>query len=370
MQPWARGRVAKCGRVRIAGTVGLGTRERPGAPGELGAHFDRVVRCGSVWECPTCSLAIRAERCAEIEHAAGWWRDGGGALAQLTLTVRHAWSHDPKVTRRGLMRAWGKLASGAPWQRWCADAGLAGWIRSVEVTHGPNGWHPHLHVLLFVSSAAGDPGALAALRARLVARWCDAVAGELGEEQRPDDAHGVDLRAAHVAGYLSKVALELTAAQNKTAGAARAGYRTPWQIAADFRAWGDDDDLQLWRRYCDAMRGARFVEWSRGRMNLRAASGLGDERTDEQVAEGSAGAEAHVADIPAEVWDARRDDVTWQLAVLRAAELRDRARLVELVPGILWPSAPAPRGLALPGARWRHIVCGPEVCPRANDPAT
>lgn len=374
LQPFARGRVAKCGRVRIADAVGLGVRSRPGGDaGELGAHFDGLVRCGSVWECASCSLAIRAERCADIEHVAGWWRDRAGGLLMLTLTVRHAWDHEVKASRRGLMKAWARVARGRPWEKWCDLAGLAGWVRSVEVTHGRNGWHPHLHVLLFVGAGAVDPAAVAQLRARLADRWADAVAAQLGEAQRPDDVHGVDLRPAHVAGYLSKVALELTAAQNKTAGAGRVGSRTPWQIAADFRAWGDDDDLQLWRRYCDGMKGARFVEWSRGRMDIRRASGLGAERSDEEIAEGSAGAEQHVCDVPADVWDARRDDVAWQLAVLRAAELRDVAQLAELIPGAVWPSVPIPLPVAVPGRTFREVWlgdAGPEVCPTASEPAT
>ncbi|MCP4961098.1 MAG: hypothetical protein GY925_17765 [Actinomycetia bacterium] len=30
-----------------------------------------------------------------------------------------------------------------------AEYGVVGWIAALEITHGPNGWHPHLHVLFF-----------------------------------------------------------------------------------------------------------------------------------------------------------------------------------------------------------------------------
>ena len=35
---------------------------------------------------------------------------------------------------------------------------VAGPIRSVEVTHGPNGWHLHLDVLVFIRGEIGAEG--------------------------------------------------------------------------------------------------------------------------------------------------------------------------------------------------------------------
>ena len=32
------------------------------------------------------------------------------------------------------------------------ELGIVGTIRSLEVTCGPNGWHPHLHVLIFAGA--------------------------------------------------------------------------------------------------------------------------------------------------------------------------------------------------------------------------
>lgn len=325
LRPWASPRCGKCGRVRVRAWVTIGVRVAP--DGTARAHFNGPMRCGSVWECAVCALQIRAERASEIERAASWWRGQGGGLLMLTLTVRHATWHDGRRSRAGLVEAWGSLASGAPWQRWCAAAGLRGWVRALETTHGGNGWHPHLHALLFVAPGATAPAAVAELRAQLAARWGDAVARKLGEEQRPDLAHGCDLRPAHVAGYLSKIALELTAAPSKVARAG--GHRTPMQIALDFLETGDADDLELWQAYCRGMKGAKFTEWSRGRMDLRAAAGLGAERSDEEIVAGDEGEEYTAAEISGAVWDGSRG-WRWEVAVLEAAERGDVATLARL----------------------------------------
>lgn len=76
----------------------------------------------------------------------------------------------------------------------------------------------------------------------------------LGSEFVPNE-HGVDLREAHRADYLAKLSFELADPGTKRG---RHGNRTPLQIALSAAA-GNPADQNLWRAYCDGMRGAKML---------------------------------------------------------------------------------------------------------------
>lgn len=63
---------------------------------------------------------------------------------------------------------------------------------------------------------------------------------------------------------------------------ARRGNRTPFQILADAVENGEEKDLKLWWQYEKASKGRRALTWSVG---LRDWAKLGDELTDEEIAE-------------------------------------------------------------------------------------
>jgi hypothetical protein len=117
--------------------------------GESGrCRFDGVISCGSVWECPVCSRNIKQRRAQEVKVALDV--HGGRKAVLLSLTVRHGWGDDLRKMRSGLADAWRGLTRGAPWRKFSDKVGLRGSIRAAEVTHGENGFHPHLHVLLLL----------------------------------------------------------------------------------------------------------------------------------------------------------------------------------------------------------------------------
>ncbi|HEY6724762.1 MAG TPA: hypothetical protein VI197_12065, partial [Polyangiaceae bacterium] len=128
----------------------------------------------------------------------------------LSLTVRHGLGHRLKVVCKGVAQAFRRLARGAPWKRFMHDYGLDGSIRGLDLTFGPvNGWHPHIHALLFFDAPLTELQ-LREARRWLAERWAACVARELGDEHRPDLEHGTDLRACRIAEYLTKRGLELT----------------------------------------------------------------------------------------------------------------------------------------------------------------
>jgi hypothetical protein len=298
LRPISSKRVQGCGRRRIASEVEVVRRPYNGVPGKrlYKAHFRGLLRCGSVWECPVCAMQIRAERSREVEAAVKAW--GIERVVMLSLTVRHGLGHDLRTVRKGIANAFRRLINGAPWARFKAKYGLRHLIRAMELTHGANGWHPHLHIQVFLDAPL-DEIRTAAAKAWLNKRWLDCVLRVLGAEHAPDDEHGVNIRPTKRGDYAFKMALELADPGTKQA---RADHRTPWQIAADFTAYGRASDAALWQSYCVGMRGAQMQHWS---LELRDATALGEEATDQEIVNGAQLPEDEViATIDASGWAA------------------------------------------------------------------
>lgn len=313
LRPLGTKRIAACGRTRIALEVEVMRRTAKRENGETyrQAYYRGLLRCGSVWECPVCALQIRAERADELRRAVHAW--GPANVAMLSLTVRHALGHDLRATRRGLSEAFQRLIRGKPWKQFSKKFGIAHHVRAMEVTHGAHGWHPHLHALLFLEtplSAQEHDAAIHWLRER----WRNCVERAIGPDLTPND-RGVDLRESKRADYLAKFSLELVDPGTKRG---RGKNRTPLQISTSAATGRRAEDAALWVAYCDGMRGAKMLTWSRG---LRAAVDLADEASDEKLVEGEEEQEAEVvAVISRGAWDGNRDRRGLPCAILEAAE--------------------------------------------------
>jgi hypothetical protein len=134
-------RAQACGRLRIAERLTVGKRNGK-------AHYHGLLRCGCVHTCPVCSFIVAVRRVNEVRTAFSWWRDRGGDTYLTTFTVRHHAGQRLKASRAGLSAAYRRMKSGRAWRTFCSEYGWQHSIRSLEVTTGPSGWHPHLHVAL------------------------------------------------------------------------------------------------------------------------------------------------------------------------------------------------------------------------------
>jgi Replication protein len=306
----ANSNVSKCGRVRVK-AHGVEVRKRR----DGSAYFAGVVRCGSVWECPVCSARVTSHRAAELRVHVAAHRATGGACYMLTLTTPHDQSDELKHLRQSVSNAWRFVCSGRKWIEWRTRIGYVGSVRSAEATVGPNGWHPHLHVLVF-TAAPLSPALAAEFEAYVYARWCRKIQA-FGYRQ-PSREHGVRLTDSHSDDYIAKLGL----ADEVSSGAfknAHAGRRSPLVVLADYVARHEGRDLALWREWCAGMRGARQLTWSKG---LRERYATERELSDREIvdAEESGPAEV-VALIDPVMWDGMvspRADL--QARLLNAAE--------------------------------------------------
>ena len=307
--------------------------------GEGKAFFRGVVQCGSVWVCPVCAGKVSEKRRKElqgcIDNALN--RSAQMGVSLVTLTVRHGVGDVLADLLPKFSKALRRLKSGRPYKKLCADFGIVGEARALEVTHGKNGWHPHTHAVTFSNAPMLDnrssfpqyreenkrtklPGRtvgivapisrhrLTQFKRRLFALWYRACKAE--GLPLPTYRHGVDVRGAkYAADYVAKwgFADELVKSQRKKAGQ---GGRNPWQLLDDARA-GDKRAAWLFREYAASFRGRRQLFWSKimvgGKMiSLKKYLTDADEITDQEAIEETDAdamtAAACVAVLDADTW--------------------------------------------------------------------
>ena len=301
-------RVAKCGWLRI--TENVQVKLQAGR-----AHYTGVLSCGSVWNCPVCAAKVATRRTCEVHTVLTKHIEAGGGAEFLTLTLPHDMGDALVKTRRIAANGWKRIQQGRAWVAMKEAVGIAGTIRTLEVTHGKNGWHPHVHALVLTARPC-TAVERAQLRDHAFGAWT-AVVVKAG--QRAPFSEHTTISAVRDASDVSRYVTKIGAALEVTQGAAktgrRPGQRTPFAVLADFLKHGDDDDLTVWREWEAGMKGARQLTWSRG---LKARFQVED-ATDEEVATEEVGG-ALVASLTADEWRVVSRSSSWSCAVLEAAE--------------------------------------------------
>lgn len=295
------------------------------------AYYDGLMICGMIWICPVCAARITEERRQELSRALGM---SDYAPYLVTYTLRHNRNDALEPMLNGMLDAFRKMKSGKAWQ-WLKDEyAWLGSVRSLEVTYGNNGWHPHLHELVLLEKSISIP-AQNGLKNDLRRKWRAAL-NKSGISA--DWAHSVDLRGTDedVQDYIAKfgyapirenwgIAHEVTKQPVKKA---KQGGRTPTQLLYDY-GMGDIQAGRLWKVYAQAFQGKKQLVWSKG---LRVLLGIGVEVSDEEIA----------SNIPNEaVFLSRLTPDEWR-AIIRGdlrAEVLDAASEFEAADFKRWLSA-------------------------------
>lgn len=290
-------RLAGCGRW-LNGTANGEVIIRKTGDGV--SHYSGLQSCGSVWSCPACAAKIRQERADELEAGIAAWIAQGGGVEFVTLTVPHRMGDELRPTFSLVLDGWRKGLLGGRWgQEWRRAMGVSHWVRTVEVTHGAHGWHPHIHALLF--TAQPWTGRQRATRGQaLFDRWAGWVA-RAGGGRCSRAAFRIEGGQAGAGAYLTKlqdshrrVGMELTRQDLKHG---RRGSETPFELIERAHN-GEADALALWWEWEQASSGRRCLTWSRGG---HAAIVGTVERTDQEIAEAEVGGDV-VEVIPGALW--------------------------------------------------------------------
>ena len=350
----------------------VGEGETPGVKvyqrADSATYYRGLMICANSWACPVCAAKIAERRRAELEEAIARHLGNGGGVYHMLLTVPHSRKDKPLGLVGDLLDCFRMLCSGK-FRLSVLVPGYVGAVRALEVTHGDNGWHPHLHVLIFTAAPLDDQ-VLDLVEHKVWAKWEARVFKRMGkapsrkafsfagairgnfEEKQLRTVDGEIEHVCPVTGYVTKFGAdreieeivkrrrwgasdELTKGHLKTAGR---GGRSPWQLLADYQG-GDIHAGMLWKEFVAAFKGRAQLNWSRG---LRERLGLDDERDDEQIAASVEAEDVLLARITVEDWAliVRHKLRGLVLEVLRAGTWPDVARMLDPFRSAGPPGAP------------------------------
>jgi hypothetical protein len=318
-------RVGLCRKHRIAVASNVNIR----LCADTLARYSGVQTCGSIHACPLCTVTIREKRKSQVEAVGVAHLAAGGLLEFATFTLPHNVGDSLGSTLSAARDAWTHLQRGKTYRRLKKSGQIIGALVAVEITHGYNGWHPHLHVLLFLAADVD----VQALRPVMARRWADGV--EESGFRRPSEQHGtvferVGGSADALAAYLVKVqdgdaaksiAAELVRGHTKRG---RSRHLTPFQLLEVASLGGTTEKQKaragraaaLWHEYELATKGRRALTGLAPLLRLYGVEDLDDD----------AAAAADAVPAPGDVVLVEFSDSEWRAVVrwkYRALLLKD-----------------------------------------------
>jgi hypothetical protein len=240
------------------------------------AFYSGLQVCASVWGCPVCSGKITERRRIELVGAVATAKAMGWQVFLLTLTVPHGLGDELGAMLDKMMVAWRKTTNDRVGRSIRAAIGLEGTVRALEVTDGANGFHPHFHVLLFISSNVTTD----TVQQAYTGLWINACV-KAGLPP-PSPKHGIRVDdGSYAAAYASKWGLE----SEMTKGHAKKGKHdsmTPWDMLRCYLSTKCERSRKRFMVYIEAFTGRRQLYWSNG---LKAKLGVGEVSDEELVHE-------------------------------------------------------------------------------------
>lgn len=244
------------------------------------AFYDGLQTCGSVWACPVCAEKIQERRRLEVAKVVDWSYANGHQCAMVTFTFPHTKNQKLKTLLDGFSKCLADLRRPRSYELFKKRIGYVGLVRSLEVLHGANGWHPHTHELFVINKDIQEDE----LKEYLVMRWIK-ICIKNGLCEDTDEAikamllHSIDVKTqCKASDYLAKAAdikhwgvdRELTKSSKK----GKSSGKHPFQLA-------EENKTNLFIEYLDAIKGKRQIYIV---PSLREAVGL-EEKSDEELAE-------------------------------------------------------------------------------------
>lgn len=269
------------------------------------AHYSNVQRCGSVWICPVCAKQITEKRRAELKNSIEQWKSGvvrsyfdysenpknfvgpirpsieylRGSVLLLTLTFSHSVKEQLSSLLERQRKALKIFYETTKVQELFDQIGVRYKIKSLEMTYGKNGWHPHNHILLLTHNLVENFVDYIPLLSELWIKACTKSG-----LSAPSMTHGLDIRDGNYASeYIAKWGLDFELAKGHVKKGRNGGY-TPFDLLQYSMLDGEMNGRtakSLWQEFGIASKGKRQLEWGRG---LKSLFGI-DEKTDEELAQ-------------------------------------------------------------------------------------
>ena len=155
-------RTAKCTHVMHVDNVSVFNSKKFNK-----SFYGGLVTCGNVWACPVCAAKVEERRRVEIAKAFDWAYDNDKKIIMVTFTFSHSIKQSLDSLLSSQADAFKKFRSGKAFSKVKDKMGFTGLIRSLEITYGANGWHPHTHEAWIVDKTVNTYE----LREVLANRW-------------------------------------------------------------------------------------------------------------------------------------------------------------------------------------------------------
>ena len=207
-----------------------------------------------------------------------FWGDQPDAdIKLMTLTFSHGQSEPLKVLLSKLKHAIAMFFGSRKFKELSEICKIKYKVRSLEVTYGSNGWHPHFHILLMTN----DVNDLAfSYRDELAKLWMHCCVSK--GLKSPSMKHGLDIRdGSYAKEYVAKWGLDY----EMTKGNVKKGRKesiSPFdllQLSIEDKEIHGKTPSKLWQEFAISMKGQRQLVWSRGLKNLIGI----DEKDDQEL---------------------------------------------------------------------------------------
>lgn len=282
-----RERVTKCHRKLWNGTV-----------------YKGPFMCSSAWYCPFCSSRISHVRWEEISSFSLFWKQQHRQILFVNYTVPHSIFQSLKTVADLLLRAYRFLGTSHS-IRLFKKRNVFASVKVIEVKYGKNGWHPHIHELMFMNWPTNDPSSpdyeheenasYDALYSVLYPVWkAQFIKAGVPDTEALADCSLFIKGGDYAAGYMTKFGREpLQFSWNELCELAKLDLRTdnpfknfqkltslnPFHFVLLY-AFGNDQAGVLFKEYAAYFKGRKKVTWSP--KSIKKDLGL-TKRSDEEI---------------------------------------------------------------------------------------
>jgi len=283
-------RTANCGYKTIGRHAEINFNPLHGS-----VNVSNIETCASVWQCPVCRSKIMQKRANELQIIEERFKAEGGHTAMITFTVPH-YKHQSLKTiqgnhkgKTGISGAMARLRQHRAWRSLKKQIGYISDCRATEITHGSNGWHQHMHMIIYTHREID----IETTEPVLLNLWADCC--EAAQLDRPNN-HGVKITRG-ASQYIAKwgAASELT---STTAKEGKNGNMSISEMEATMLTDPDSVKMTL-KEYYTTMKGRKLLTWSGH--NMRAQF-LDTELTDEEIAKDDHGEGERLFVVDVKTW--------------------------------------------------------------------
>lgn len=262
-----------CLATRIDSSIDVGITLNNN-PAKSVAGFSNLQTCRSICSCPVCAERLMLEHSQDVRKALIWAENTGHYPVLVSLTASHHAGMKLEDFKSQFKAAWRMFSNHRTWRDYKEKFHIEHWFANRECTREAitdNGWHYHMHMLVFVNRGslfnAGLPENMAE---KFTGFWlkCLEKKGLTGSRE-----HACDVRAGAGVGaeYLTKLGVNETVKgdlEYEITGSGNKG-KNVWAVLED-AMFGDIRSEYLYLEYVQAFQGENWITTSHGFRELIA----------------------------------------------------------------------------------------------------